>query len=86
MSDPGDALRNPSVIGAALPPQVTVTEVLEEGGQGVVYKGLVSGELAAVKVYRPGQIQKRIDREVAALVDLNCASIVRLLWSWHDLC
>lgn len=81
MSDPEDGLRQPSVIAEALPPQVTVTEVIEEGGQGVVYKGFVVGESAAVKVYRPGQIRKRIDREVAALSNLDCASIVKLLWS-----
>lgn len=81
MTDFEDALRQPSVVGAALPPHVTVTEVVEEGGQGIVYKGLVGSESAAVKVYRSGQIQKRIDREVAALRDLDCVSIVKLLWS-----
>ena len=81
MSDPQDTLRQPAVIGAALPPEVTVTEVIEEGGQGVVYKGHVGAESAAVKVYLPGQVQKRIDREVAALGDLDCRTVVKLLWA-----
>lgn len=81
MSGSDDALRQPLKVGAALPPEVTLSEVIEEGGQGVVYRGAVDGQLAAVKIYRPGQIQKRIDREVAALGDLTCPSIVRLLWA-----
>jgi eukaryotic-like serine/threonine-protein kinase len=63
-----------------LPKNIKVEDVLDEGGQGVVYKGLVAGKAAAIKVYFPGQHQIRIEREVQALQKLSCSSIVNLLW------
>jgi len=68
-------------ISALLPGHVELGDRLTKGGQGVVYRGKVNGQEAAIKVYFPGQLFKRIDREVALLGSLKCGSIVGLLWS-----
>jgi serine/threonine protein kinase len=41
----------------------------------------VVGVAAAIRIYYPGQMQKRIDREITALQKIDCSSIVRLLWT-----
>jgi len=64
-----------------LPADIQVIELLSVGGQGVVYRGSVNGVEAAVKFYLPGQIDKRIEREIKALKDIQCPTIVNLLWS-----
>lgn len=64
-----------------LPTEVEVFDLLSTGGQGVVYRGLVDSVDAAIKVYLPGQVDKRIEREIQALKDLECSTIVDLLWS-----
>lgn len=74
-------LRDLANVAPLLPSTVQVRAVLNSGGQGIVYEGTVSGADAAVKVYFPGQVQQRIDREVAALRSLACPSIVRMLWA-----
>jgi eukaryotic-like serine/threonine-protein kinase len=63
-----------------LEPSIAIDDVLDTGGQGVVYRGLIGGVKAAVKVYLPGQVEERIEREVAALGELACPSIAKLLW------
>ncbi|MBX3059468.1 MAG: serine/threonine protein kinase [Anaerolineae bacterium] len=74
-------LELPSNVSPFLPDFIQVTTLLEVGGQGVVYRGLAKGEDAAIKIYFPGQTDKRIEREITALGELNCANIVKLLWS-----
>lgn len=74
-------LHSASFVQSFLPDSVQVNEFLKPGGQGVVYKGIVSGEMAAVKIYFPGQLEQRIEREIEALRRINCPSIVRLLWN-----
>lgn len=74
-------LRSADNINAALPPDIRVDTLIDEGGQGIVYKGVASEGEVAVKVYLPGQLQKRVDREISALGLLDCPSIVRLIWS-----
>lgn len=64
-----------------LPAAIQLHSILSnKGAQGVVYQGTVNGADAAIKVYLPGQVHKRVEREVKALSKLNCPSIVRLLW------
>ncbi len=74
-------LRSIKEISKVLPSEISISNIIGEGGQGIVYLGAVSNKPAAVKVYFPGQVDKRIDREIAALQKLKCASIVRLLCS-----
>ena len=68
-------------INRALPKDVQVIEPLEQGGQAVVFKGIVNGSHAAIKLYAKGQIEKRIQREVEALKRFDCPNIVKLLWA-----
>ncbi len=48
-----------------------------------MFRGAVSGSAAAVKIYFPGQVHKRVDREVTLLSSLQSPSIARPLWSGH---
>lgn len=63
------------------PSHVRLTSLIGKGGQGVVYRGDVAEIPAAIKVYFPGQLEKRIDREVELLSRISCPAIVPLLWS-----
>ena len=67
-------------VAPLLPPEVVLDTWLAEGGQGAVYRGTAKGAPAAVKIYFPGQLQQRIEREVDALLNLVCPTIVQLLW------
>jgi eukaryotic-like serine/threonine-protein kinase len=75
--DPSSWARAAAVFG------VVPRGFLAEGGQGLVFEGKVHGRKAAIKLYFPGQVQLRIQREVDALGQLSSPSIVRLLWSGH---
>lgn len=77
-------LDHPPAVDGELPDSLQLTSIIESGGQGIVYSGLYCGEPAAVKVYFPGQVQTRIEREVLALEQIECHSIVKLLW-WGTL-
>ena len=77
-------LNSPSAVNAQLPAELRLTSVLDSGGQGIVYKGSYAEYSAAIKVYFPGQLHRRIEREVAALEMMQCDSIVQLLW-WGSL-
>lgn len=61
-----------------LPQGVMIEGVIAQGGQGIVYKGKVSGVDAAIKIYFPGQLKMRIDREIEALSKLDNPHIVKL--------
>ncbi len=67
-------------IKCLFPDFITPHCILDIGGQGVVYRGKFYNTDAAIKVYFPGQLQQRIDREVAALKTLNCDTVVKMLW------
>ncbi|MEB2346584.1 MAG: serine/threonine-protein kinase [Deltaproteobacteria bacterium] len=73
-------LKDAANVAPLLPPNLTLGPLLADGGQGVVYSGTANGAPAAIKLYVPGQVEKRIEREVAALHELACPSIVRPLW------
>jgi len=73
-------LRVATNIRPLLPPDVLLDSWLAEGGQGAVYQGTASGAPAAIKIYFPGQVQQRIEREIDALLNLVCPTIVQLLW------
>ncbi len=83
MASPFDVnqwMRAPAKVASRLPAAVAIESLLAEGGQAVVYRGSVKGAAAAIKVYRPGQLQQRVQREVEALRSLSCPSVVQLLW------
>jgi eukaryotic-like serine/threonine-protein kinase len=63
-----------------LPSGINLDDLISVGGQGSVFKGLFENKPAAIKVYFPGQLCTRVDREVSALKKLQCESIVKLLW------
>jgi serine/threonine protein kinase len=73
-------LRNRNNVAETLPGEIVATELMAEGGQAVVYRGTAFGAEAAIKIYFPGQLQKRIEREVEALTRLDNRNLVRLLW------
>lgn len=73
-------LNSPSAVSSVLPNNLELVSVLDSGGQGVVFEGSCDGHPAAVKVYFPGQLQQRVEREVHALETIRSDSIVRLLW------
>lgn len=75
-----DWLKIPANVAPLLPVAISVSALLDDGGQGVVHRGFVNGAPAAIKLYMPGQVETRIEREVAALGQIACRSIVRLLW------
>ncbi len=79
-SDILDWLKEKDNLRPHIPPSVQIEELLAEGGQGIVYRGRVDALSAAIKIYFPGQVQERIEREVQSLKDLDSPSIVRLLW------
>lgn len=64
-----------------LPPEIEVVSHYENGGQGMVFDGRMNGERIAIKLYYPGQISIRIDREIRALKEINSDQIVPYRWS-----
>lgn len=74
-------LTNPKNVTSLFPPTISISKRLDQGGQGIVYKGYVSGVDAAIKVYFPGQLPQRFDREIDALRTLNNPNIVKILWT-----
>lgn len=73
-------LRDKSLLEKYLPNELSLHHVVAEGGQGIVYRGVANGQEAALKFYFPGQVEKRVDREVEALRDIDHPNIVKLLW------
>ncbi len=63
------------------PDDLRAIALVKKGGQGAVFSGTFAGEASAVKVYYPGQIENRVEREINALTSINCYSIVKLYWS-----
>lgn len=63
-----------------LPNFILLQDTIAIGGQGIVFRGKFKQHNAAIKVYFPGQLQQRIDREISALEVINCDSIVKILW------
>ena len=61
MATPVDPLAQ---LRAALPAAYTLDGHLSSGGQGSVFRGRVSGTLAAVKVYSATSDPRRIEREL----------------------
>jgi len=76
-------LKDPNNVMGLLPNPIVISNILGIGGQGIVYEGEYSGVPAAIKVYFPGQIQQRIEREIESLRLLNCPNIVKLFWDGY---
>ncbi len=81
MVEPNDLLKDKDRISTTFPDNVKLDTILASGGQGIVYSGSVSGQPAAIKIYFPGQMQTRVDREVEALSQFENPHIVKLLWA-----
>lgn len=64
-----------------LPDEIALESSLPCGAQGVVFRGQVLGQPAAIKIYFPGHVEQRVQREVDALKVLQCRNIVSLLWA-----
>jgi len=64
-----------------LPRNVSISEKIGVGGQGVVYRGEYEDRTCAVKVYQPGQVSKRIQREVDAMRNIDADGLVDLFWA-----
>ncbi len=73
-------LSDPANVQGLLPSKIRLDKLLAHGGQGVVHQGWVSQENAAIKIYLPGQLHTRIEREVDALRKIISPSVVKLLW------
>lgn len=76
MATPVDPLAQ---LRAALPAAYTLDGHLSSGGQGSVFRGRVSGTLAAVKVYSATSDPRRIERELSALRAIDCPHLVKVL-------
>lgn len=63
-----------------VPSEISLHSLIQAGGQGAVFLGTFDGAPAAIKIYFPGQLSTRVDREVDALRILQCESIVKLFW------
>lgn len=74
-------LQDKNYLNSLFPDNVVLDEWLAEGGQGIVYKGTVSGAPAAIKIYFPDQLVIRTDRETSALFSLDNPNIVKALWA-----
>lgn len=61
-----------------LPPQYKVSKPIKDGGQGNVFLGTLSGEKAAIKIFRPETDPRRIKRE-QSLTKITCPNLVRIL-------
>jgi serine/threonine-protein kinase len=79
--DISSILENTGLLQNFMPAHIVLSSMLARGGQGVVHKGNVGGATSAVKIYLPGQVQRRIDREIGALQDLTTPRIVDLVWA-----
>jgi serine/threonine-protein kinase len=64
-----------------LPRNISISEEIGVGGQGVVYRGSYKDRTCAVKVYQPGQVSKRIQREVDAMRNIDADGLVDLFWA-----
>lgn len=71
LTDPLDEIR------LALPSHVKIEESLESGGQGTVFRGTFRDDVAAIKIFGPGQ-EDRVSREVDLLSGLRCPCIVKI--------
>lgn len=76
---PKDWLSNPINVQSLMPDDISISCLIKAGGQGAVFLGKIDGMAAAVKIYFPGQLHTRIQREVDALANLQCRSIANLL-------
>lgn len=73
-------LGNPTDFTSQLPSSIEVIQQIDKGGQAIVFQGKHNGILAAIKLYYPGQISQRVEREVNALRVISCSTMAALLW------
>src|SRR5471030_2423524 len=63
---------------AAVPVEFQVDGYLDAGGQGAVFLGRYQNQPAALKVFAPSHDQRRLEREIALLQNLNHANVVKI--------
>lgn len=68
-----------SALNENLPKKWEVEKPCGEGGQGLVFKGAVRGQVAAIKLFFDDGDFERVAREVAALTKLSCRNLVKVL-------
>lgn len=73
-------ISNQKNIEDLFPDFISLHNTIAIGGQGIVFQGKVRENDAAIKVYFPGQLQQRVEREVSVLETLNCDTVVKMLW------
>ncbi len=68
-----------TAIIAALPAHLTVAAALDEGGQGSVFIGTCGGQESAIKLFDPRGDERRVEREIELLREIDLPSVVRIL-------
>ena len=66
-------------IRTVLPPGYTVDSYLDQGGQGAVFRGTVDGRAAAIKLFMPGNDERRLERELSLLTSIACQHLVQII-------
>jgi serine/threonine protein kinase len=66
------------LLRAALPADIQVDSYLDAGGQGAVFLGRYQAQQVALKVFATNHDQRRLDREIALLQNLNHPNIVKI--------
>ena len=66
------------LLRAAVPADIQVDTYLDAGGQGAVFLGRYGAEQVALKVFAANHDQRRLDREIALLQNLNHPNIVKI--------
>jgi eukaryotic-like serine/threonine-protein kinase len=80
MQDINLILTSKDELAKYLPSEILLDQQLPAGGQGIVYRGEYTGSQAAIKIYFPGQVIQRVEREIEALQMLESEFIVKLLY------
>jgi len=66
------------LLRAAVPADFQVDTYLDAGGQGAVFLGRYQTQQVALKVFATNHDQRRLDREIALLQNLNHPNIVKI--------
>ncbi len=67
------------VLRQALPANYSVEAELQAGGQGSVFRGCYRGIPVALKVFNAGVDQRRVQREIELLQQIDCPHLVKVI-------
>jgi len=76
MANPPNVL---ATLREALPPEYSVEDYIDGGGQGAVFRATLNGERIALKVFRPDADLRRLQRELSLLSEIDCPNLVKIL-------